>query len=84
MSNGAKDLAGRPRPSSYVLQGWGARQLANAISADSAEDCDLGRVFSSHAADLGLSAEECDAVGPREKIRRVAEGATPAEQISQF
>ena len=36
VSGGDKELAERPRPSSYVLQGWGARQLARAISADSA------------------------------------------------
>ena len=70
VSNGAKDLEGGPCPSSYVLQGWGARQLANAISADSAKECELGRACSSHAADLGLSVEECDEMGPREKSGR--------------
>ena len=88
MSNGAEDLSVRPCPSAYVLQGWGAHQLASAISADSAKIStggrELGRTFSSQAADLGLSAEDCGAIGPREKIRRVAESATSTEKISQF
>ena len=67
MSNGAKDLAERPRPSAFVLQSWGAYQLANAISAVSAKEGEIGRAFSSQAASLGLSAEDCDATGPREK-----------------
>ena len=46
VASGAEDLAERPRPSSFVLQGWDAYQLANAISADSAKDCELGRAFS--------------------------------------
>ena len=61
-----------------------ARQLVNAIAANSAKESEIGRAFSSPAADLGLSAELRDAMGPREKIRRVAEGAASAEQISQF
>ena len=89
VTGGAKDLAGAGHrrlgcPSSYVLQGWAAYQLANAISADSAKNCELGRTFLSQASDLGLSAEECETMGPREKIRRIADGATSAEQISQF
>ena len=78
-SNGAKDLAERPCPSAYLLQGWGAHRLANAISADPAKESEMGRASSSQAAGPGLSVEECDAMGPREKIRRVAESA-----ISQF
>ena len=84
MATGAKGLAERPRLSSYVLQGWDAYQLANAVSADSAKDCELGRAFLSRASDLGLSAEERDAMGPREKIRRVADGATSAGKVPQF
>ena len=38
VSNGARGLAERPCPSSNVLQGWDASQLADAISADSARD----------------------------------------------
>ena len=83
VAGGAKDLGEKPCPSSYVLQGWGAYQLANAISVDPAKGWELGRAFSSQASDLGLAAEEFDAKGPRAKIRRVAEGATSAEQISQ-
>ena len=83
-ASGAEDLADRPRPSSFALQGWDAYQLANAISADSAKDCELGRASSPHASALGLPLEGCDATGPREKIRRLAEGATSAGQISQF
>ena len=83
-SGGEKELAERPRPSSYVLQGWGAHQLARAISADSAKESDLGRVFPAQAAELGLSADDCGELGPGEKIRRVAENASSTEQISQF
>ena len=79
VAGGAKELAERPRPSTYVLQGWGDYQLANAISADSAKDSELGRTFSPYATELGLSAEECDSLGPREKPRRVAGGATSSE-----
>ena len=57
VAGGAEGLAGRPCPSTYALQGWGANQLANAISADSAKDPELGRTFSSHASELGLSAK---------------------------
>ena len=67
VSNWAKGLAERPFPSAYVQRGWGARQLANAIATDSAKGSELGRAFSLRAADLGLSAEECDAMGPRAK-----------------
>ena len=84
VASGPKDLAERPCPSAYVLQGWGARQLANAISADSAKASELGRAFSSQAAELGLSAEDCDGMGPREKMGKAAENATSTEQISQF
>ena len=66
------------------MQGWGARQLARAISADSAKESELGRASSSQAAELGPSADGCDDVGPREEMRRVAENATSTEQISQF
>ena len=38
VAGGSKDLAERPCPSAYVPQGWGARQLARAISADSAKE----------------------------------------------
>ena len=41
VASGAKDLAERLRPSSFALQGWNAYWLANAISADSAKDCEL-------------------------------------------
>ena len=84
VASGSRDLAGRPCPSAYVLQGWGARQLANAVSADSAKESELGRALSSQAAELGLSAEDCDGMGPRAKMRKVAENATSTEQISQF
>ena len=84
VAGGVQDLAERPCPSPYVQQRWDAYVLAYAISADSAKNCEPGRAFPSHASDLGPSAGECDATGPREKIRRVAEGATSAEQISQF
>ena len=67
VAGGPKDLAERPCPSAYVLQGWGAHQLANAISADSVKESELGRAFPSQAAELGLSAEDCDGMGPREK-----------------
>ena len=83
-SGGAKELAERSEPSSFVLQGWDAHQLARAISADSAKESELGRVFLAQAEELGLSAEECDTTGPREKLRRIAESATSVEQISQF
>ena len=71
------------RSSRRCLQRWDAYQLANAISADSAKDFELGRTLSSYASELGLSAEECDPMGPREKLRRIADGATSSEQISQ-
>ena len=67
VASGSKDLAERPCPSAYVLQGWGAHQLARAISADSAEESELGRAFSSQAAELGLSAEDCDIKGLKEE-----------------
>ena len=47
---GARELAGRPCPSTYVLQGCDAYQLANAISADSAKDSELGRTFLTESA----------------------------------
>ena len=53
VAGGAKDLA------TYVLQSWGAYRLANAISADSAKDSELGRTFSPYASGLGISAEAC-------------------------
>ena len=84
VAGGAKDVAERPWPSTYVLQGWGARRLANAIAADSADNSELGRTFSSYSSELGLPAEERDSMGRREKLRRVADGATSSEQISQF
>ena len=84
VSGGGKELAGRPCPSSYVLRGWGARRLARAISADSAKESELGRVFPAQATELGLSADDCDELGPREKIRRVAENASSTDQISLF
>ena len=81
VSNGAKELAEPPRLPAYVLQGWGAHHLANATSADSAKESELGRTFSSQGADRGLSAEECDATGPRGKIRRLADGATSTADL---
>ena len=84
VAGAAKGLAGRPCPPTYVLQVWGARRLANAISADPAEDSGIRKTFSSYASELGLSAEECDSMGPREKLRRIAGGANSSEQISQF
>ena len=84
VASGPKDLAERPCPSAYVLQGWGAHQLTNAISADAVKESELGRAFPSQAAELGLSAEDCDGMGPREKMRKVAANATSTEQISQF
>ena len=66
------------------MQCCGAYQRANAISADFAKDSELGGTFSSYAAELGLSAEECDSLGLRGKRRRVADGATSSGQISQF
>ena len=84
VAGGPKELAGRPCPSAYVLQGWGAHELANAISADSAKDSELGRAFSAQATELGLSPDDCDGMGPREKMRKVAENATSTEQISRF
>ena len=84
VASGSKVLAGRPRPSAAVLQGWDAHQLARAISADSAKASELGRSLTSQAAELGLSAEDCAGMGPREQMRRVAENATSAEQISLF
>ena len=58
VAGGAKELAERPCPSTYVLQGGGAYQLAKGISADSAKDPELGRTFSSYASELGFSADE--------------------------
>ena len=49
VAGGAKDLSERLCPSTYVLQGWGAYQLANAISAGSAKDSELGSACSSYA-----------------------------------
>ena len=83
-AGGAKELAERPGPSSFVLQGWGAHQLARAISADSAKESELGRAFLAQAEELGFSADECDNTGPREKLRRIAETASSVEQISLF
>ena len=45
VSNWAKGLAERPFPSAYVLQRWGAHQLASAIAADPAKESDRGRAF---------------------------------------
>ena len=84
VAGGVTELAERPCPWTYVLQGWDAFQLANAISADSAKDPELSRTFSPCASDLGLSAEERDSMGPRRKLRRVVGGATSSGQISLF
>ena len=78
-AGGARGLAERPCPSPYVLQCRCAYQLANAISADSAKDSELGRTSSSYASELGLLAEVCDSIGPREMLRMLR-----SEQISQF
>ena len=84
VAGGAKELAERPCPSSFVLQGWDAHQLARAISADSAKESELGRAFLDRAQELGFSAEECDTTGPREKLRRLAENGSSTDQISSF
>ena len=84
VAGGAEELAERTCPSTYVLQGWDAYELANATSADSAKDSELGRTFSPCASELGLSAEQCDSMGPKEKPRRVAGGATSSGQISRL
>ena len=79
-AGGAKELAERSEPASFVLQGWDAHQLARAISADSAKESELGRAFTAQAEELGLSAEECDSTGPREKLRRIADPRTPSSR----
>ena len=84
VAGGTKELAERPGPSPFVLRGWGARQLARAISADAAKESELGRAFLAQAGELGLSADECDNMGPRDKLRRISETANSVEQISLF
>ena len=70
--------------SDFFTQGWGAHQLARAISADSAKESELGRAFLAQAEELGFSVGERDTTGPREKLRRIAENGSSVEQISSF
>ena len=79
-AGGTKELAERPGPSSFVLQGWGARQLARAISADSAKESELGRAFMAQATELGLSAEDCDSAGPRKSSERWQRPRAPSSR----
>ena len=58
--------------------------MAEAVSADSSSASDFGKLFSTYASELGLSAEECGSSGPTAKLGRVAGDAACVERISQF
>ena len=83
-SGGAEAFGERSGPSVYICKGWGAVQKAGAVTADSAESSEFGRVFSYRAAELGFTREKCDSLGPGAKLRKVAEGACSLDQINQF
>ena len=81
-SGHAKNFSERSDPSARICRRRGAFQLAGAVTADSAESSEFGGSFSSRAAELGLTAAARDSMGPRAKIRRVAENACTLEQIN--
>ena len=74
-SGDAKDFSERSDPSANICKGWDAFRLAGAATADSARSSVFGRSFSARAEELGLSMNECEAMGPRAKLRRVAESS---------
>ena len=74
-SGGAKDFSERSGLPAYTCRGWDAFQLAGAAAPDSARNSVFGRSFSARAEELGLSMDECGAMGPRAKLRRVAESS---------
>ena len=80
----ATDFRERSDSSIYIRKGWGAFQLAAAITADSAQGAELGRSFCARAEEPRISMEEGDSIGPQAKLRRVAEGSSSVEQINQF
>ena len=83
-SGGAKNFSDRSDPSVYISRGRRAFQLAGAVAADSAESSEFGRSSSVRAAELGLTAEECDSMGPRAKLKKVAGCACSLGQTNQF
>ena len=71
-----KHLSERSDPSIRICKGRGAFQLAAAIAAYSAQISELARSFCARAEEPGLSMEECDSMGPRAKLWRVAESSS--------
>ena len=81
-----------PDPGLAPLEAIEAGSDGRVVRSDLAESCllttasssDFGWLFSSYASELCLSAEDCESSGPRIELRKVAGGAGPIEQISQF
>ena len=78
---GAKAFSERWGPSAYICKGRGALRMAGAATADPAGRSEFGRAFATRAAEFGLTREECDSLGPRANLRKVAEGACSPDQI---
>lgn len=72
-SGGARHMQ-RSDPFAYIRNGWGAFQVAGAVAAESSESSEFGRIFPSLASEFGLTKEECDSLGPRATLRKVAWG----------
>ena len=83
-SGHAKNFSERSDPSALICGGRGAFQLAGAVAADSAESPEFGGSLYSRAAKLDLTVAVRDSMGPRAKLRRVAENACSLEKINQF
>ena len=75
----AKDFSRRPGPSAYIRKGWGAFEMAAAFTAYSAQSSELEGSFCARAGELGLPRKECDAMGPRATLRRVAGRSVSAQ-----
>ena len=83
-SGDVRDFGDRRHPSIVARKGWGAFQLASAVTADAAGDSVFGRSLSSHTSEPGLAREKCDSMGPQAKLRKAPESDFSLEQIAKF
>ena len=58
--------------------------LADALSGDPANDSRTGRGAATFAANVGLTGQERDDMGPRAKLLRLSENAASAQEIQHF
>ena len=67
-----KDIRERDAPYGFICDAPFAK-LADAVIPHSAIELELGKDLAIRASSLGLSAQECDDLGPRAELRRIAE-----------